>query len=65
MPPFLPRRFASPPTVHLLLPRPHDLLVRGYGFGGGFEPAVDAAVDGAAQGFAYALWGLYISMLLG
>lgn len=44
------------PTIHLLLPRPHNGLVRCDGVGGGFEAAVDGAVDCAAEGFTYALW---------
>lgn len=55
-PPRMPLPWTHSPTVHLLLPRPHNGLVRCDGVGGGFEAAVDGAVDCAAEGFTYALW---------
>jgi len=58
LPPHLPLPLGHPPTIHLLLSRPYDLLVRRYGLGGGFEPPVDGAIDCAAEGFTYALCGV-------
>lgn len=55
----LPCHIAKPSTLDFFPPRPRDLIVCRYLFGGSFESPIDRAIDCTAEGFAYALYHTY------